>query len=175
MKVKKLVLFGAAAGLVCAAIAGKFVHEISQHNVAFLLSCVDIEAAPVAWTCRKVLEHKLNQPETIAGLNASGAALYPVLLSNEVTGREMLQLLVRHGVDVNATETGLQARWTALHIMATDTHFWSVEALLEAGADPMARDWEGMTPLDRARKVQTKYPDPERARIIALLETKGAR
>lgn len=173
MKAKKAVVYGTVVALFFGAVAGKLIHELNQDHVNELLGCFDTLPAPVAWTCKQVLVHKLLQPETIAVLNTHGAALYPMLLSNETTGREMLQLLVKGGVDINATESDTGTGWTALHITAMDTLLWPVKTLLESGADPNARDSLGMTPLDRAREVQAKYPDSDRRRIIELLEMNG--
>lgn len=166
----KLALFACLIVLFGAVVAGKAVHEISQNSISRLLVCYDMSPAPIAWTCKQVLTQKLKSSEIVSELNKSGSVLYPLLMTDEARGREMLQLLLSNGVDINAVDSAVQVGWTALHIVAMDTRLWPVEALLEAGADQAAKDAEGMTPLDRAREVQTKRPHPGRANIIAQLE-----
>lgn len=171
---KRIALLGGALVLGCAFMAGKLVHEINQKSIVGLLTCVETPPAPLAWTCKQVLENKLRQPENVAQLNAQGGGLYPVLLADPSAAREMMALFVQYGVDVNARERDLPAGWTALHIVATDTNLWPVQVLLEYGANPDAADASGMTPLDRAREAQERHPSPERESIIRLLESRQA-
>ena len=161
---------GALAFLGVGAFVGKAVYEVSQYGISELIGCYDMSPEPNAWMCKQVLAYKLQRTDNIAKLNQTSSALVPLMARNEAAGRELLQLFVEHGVDVNAVESGVQTGWTALHVMAMDTLLWPVEALLEAGANPTAKDSEGMTPLDRARKIQSEEPDPARIKIIALFE-----
>lgn len=52
------------------------------------------------------------------------------------------RLLLEHGADVNASDSG----WTALHVAARDGRLEMLGLLLEAGANVEAR-WEGKTAL----------------------------
>ena len=52
------------------------------------------------------------------------------------------------GADVNARDWRIEA--TPLHYYAGHRHLPAMERLLAAGADPMARDANGGTPLHRA-------------------------
>lgn len=162
---------GALAFLGVGAFVGKAVYEVSQYGISELIACYDMSPEPNAWMCKQVLAYKLQWTDNIAKLNQTSSALVPLMARNEAAGRELLQLFVDHGVDVNAVESGVQTGWTALHIMAMDELAWPVAALLEAGANPTARDSEGMTPLDRALQIQKEHPAPERAHIIALLDS----
>lgn len=163
------------AALVVVGTGGKLVHELSQDTVNGLISCYGSAQTPIAWMCKKALVVKLRSAENVALLNKHGAARFPVMLSNEVAGREMLRILVSHGVDVNAVDQDSSARFTPLHLAAMDATLWQVELLLEHGADPDAIDASGMTPLDRARKVQQEYPDAGRTAIIQMLEARTSR
>jgi hypothetical protein len=64
------------------------------------------------------------------------------------TGPEVVQALVRAGADVNAC--GGVTRATALHMAARRGHVAIARALLDCGAAIGARDYKGVTPLERA-------------------------
>lgn len=59
---------------------------------------------------------------------------------------DMISILVRHGADVNVTDSHLR---TPLHRAAQFGHVEVVRLLLRLGADPNAKDKNGWTPLDR--------------------------
>jgi len=61
---------------------------------------------------------------------------------------DVIKLLVERGADVNASNHG----WTPLHEAASRGHLNVVKFLVERGADVNARDREGRTPLDLARR-----------------------
>ncbi|KAJ4289330.1 hypothetical protein N0V88_007081 [Collariella sp. IMI 366227] len=93
----------------------------------------------------------------------------------------MVQLLVdKLGVDLNAvhkTEYGNLRGGTALHILASGSNFWQVEALeylLSKGADIEARNMDGMTPL--LPGGSRLYPDvgPWREETTRVLLRHGA-
>src|SRR5215471_3758950 len=81
----------------------------------------------------------------------------------------IVEVLVRHGADVNARA---QNGWTPLHVQAQegeDTGALEVmEALLEAGADPNLADEKGNTPMTFARNRE----EPEK---VKLLKAHGAK
>ena len=65
---------------------------------------------------------------------------------------DMIEILVRHGANVDVTDRHLR---TPLHRAAQFGHVEAVRLLLRLGADPGARDENGWTPLDRARAHPT--------------------
>lgn len=60
----------------------------------------------------------------------------------------IVQLLIRHGADINAFDSG--QKWTALHFAARDQNEAIVRSLLEAGATVDPADMFGNTPLWRS-------------------------
>ena len=81
---------------------------------------------------------------------------------------EKVQLLVAHGVQVNAREN--EGR-TALHDAVEFTNYPTVTALLKAGADPNIADCDGCVPLHLitygAHVIQSDYLDITKALIDA--------
>lgn len=84
---------------------------------------------------------------------------------SEAAGRVVVELLVRHGADVNR-ESG-PGRGTPLHMAARRGHRMLTEALLDAGADIDARDSKGVTPLMRAVNCG-------KTEVVRLLLERGA-
>jgi truncated hemoglobin YjbI len=78
-------------------------------------------------------------------------------------GAQVVAELVRAGADVNLA--GGVSRATPLHQAARFGNLRVAEALLKAGADPLARDKRGFTPLDRARNCR-------RPQVLELLSQK---
>lgn len=80
---------------------------------------------------------------------------------------QCVRLLASHGADVNWFKDNHE-RATVLHIACENAGVEAVRALLELGADPVAKNAEGRTPLSRAmNRRDTLEP------AIALLEARG--
>ena len=65
-------------------------------------------------------------------------------------GPELVDILVEHGVDLNA-RCGLK-QWTIFHYAVQWGKFVTLRHLVQKGVDIEAKDGEGMTGLDIARK-----------------------
>ena len=78
----------------------------------------------------------------------------------------MVELLLKHGADPNAT-CGI-GQDTALHKAVQDGHTRVIEILVDAGADINAQDKWGATPLDRA--LMCEHSD-----VAAILRRHGAK
>ena len=65
---------------------------------------------------------------------------------------EAVQRLLEANADVNAISRWNQ-RWTPLHLAAFHGHADLIKMLLEAKADPCARDGTGWTPVDYAKRL----------------------
>ncbi len=64
--------------------------------------------------------------------------------------RELFDYLLDLGADVNIRATGLYYSRTPLHFAVSGGREYMIQRLLDANADPMAKDQEGRTPFDIA-------------------------
>lgn len=84
---------------------------------------------------------------------ATSRGLTPLLMAAQAGSREMMCWLLDHGADANVrscdgdTPLHIVVRWENHEAVET------VEALLAHGADPLAVDRNGATPLDAARNL----------------------
>ncbi len=83
----------------------------------------------------------------------------------EFFNREIMQLLIEHGANVNAAESG---GWTPLHFAANEPQPDAIPILVSAGANLRARDSDGRTPLQLAQ-------NKGHSREVALLQKYGAK
>ena len=135
-----------------------------------LISCIKVEAPWSAWTCKQVLRHASLTPEQVRDLNAEGGAQYPMSMDDPRKAEEMLALFLSRGVDINAGNRQVKG-WTALHSAAMGDLPAKVALLLKYGSRTDVRDEDGRTPLDLARRWQSRHPnDPNIAETIRLLE-----
>ena len=147
-----------------------FVYETLDDEPLSLIGCIDVEVPLVAWTCEQVLRHASLTPEQVRDLNAEAGAQYPVSINAPKKAEEMLALFLSRGVDINAGHRQGK-NWTALHLAAMSDPPAKVALLLKYGARTDVRDEDGRTPLDLARRSQSRYPnDPYTAETIRLLE-----
>ena len=82
-------------------------------------------------------------------------------------------MLIRFGADLEATKRGLKA----LVERAGDLDYLSTKALLEAGADPSAKDRQGQTPIlvvTRGGKGNALLTETKITRLVVLLVQSGA-
>jgi ankyrin repeat protein len=86
-----------------------------------------------------------------------GATLLHLAVTEYDQDAAMLDLLVNNGIDINSKATGVdmngqnKAGWTPLMYAAGYGCFKNVPYLLRHGADPLARDTQGVTALELAR------------------------
>ena len=146
------------------------VYRASGYEPALLLGCIEAESGWRAWTCEQVLRHASLTPEQVRDLNAEAGAKYPVSINAPKKAEEMLALFLSRGVDINAGHRQGK-NWTALHLAAMSDPPAKVALLLKYGARTDVRDEDGRTPLDLARRSQSRYPNnPYIAEKIRLLE-----
>eukprot|EP00792_Barthelona_sp_PAP020_P005305 TRINITY_DN2594_c0_g1_i1.p1 TRINITY_DN2594_c0_g1~~TRINITY_DN2594_c0_g1_i1.p1 ORF type:complete len:676 (+),score=181.11 TRINITY_DN2594_c0_g1_i1:32-2029(+) len=79
----------------------------------------------------------INLPES-NGYNKLGTAI--------IHNTDFIRLYINNGADINCCEAG-PGNATPLHIAVSNSQFYALEILLEAGANPNVQDLEGNTPL----------------------------
>ena len=168
---KRFLVWGIAAiAIGLTSLYAAIVYGMLDDEPLSLISCINVEAPWVAWTCKQVLRHASLTPEQVRDLNAEGGALYPVLMKAPKEAEEMLTLFLSRGVDIDAGNRQVRG-WTALHAVSMGDPPAAVALLLKYGARTDVRDEDGRTPLDLARRSQSRYPDnPHIAETIRLLE-----
>lgn len=97
-----------------------------------------------------------------ASLSLRGTGKKPIHYAVKADNMEMAQLILDLGVDINEPEE--DSKHTALMIATLGRHSAMMQFLLEKGADIQARDEQGLTVLEWARREELAEP-------IAILES----
>lgn len=163
-------LVGAAGLLVAACAYGAY--ELRKSPLWYLQSCADTAYAPASWLCEQALFSQHPTPQELADMNQRAGALFAVHQVKEANARRFLAHYIKAGLDINAIDRSNGQQWTALHLVARDADPGSVRVLLEHGADVTLKDAHGRTAVDRARERHAKYPTPESAEVLKLLESR---
>lgn len=126
-----------------------------------------LRAAAIAWDVPRMRLLLEFGAEVDARDGGGHNPLYRVANSQgrEEEGRAAIELLIKHGADVNQV-SGVGGM-TPLHMSARRGTTWIAEALLDAGADIEAKDKDGETPLRRAVNCRQE-------RMVRLLLSRGA-
>lgn len=95
-------------------------------------------------TAKMILERGAN-PEAVSRNPMELRAIHSAAASRS---KEVMELLLSHGVDVNSAQHG---GWTALHAAVNNADLGMTKLLLAGGADPRANNDFDQTPADLAR------------------------
>lgn len=110
----------------------------------------DRDYIPLNLACQygnaEIVKILLNHPPIVNVADAEG--LYPIHIAARAGKHELIPLLVSYDFDVNGMDKLNQS--TALGYAASEGHWQSVKALLEANADASILDENGYTPLYHA-------------------------
>lgn len=162
---------GGALGVAAVCIYGGLVYSLLDDDPVMLISCMDVDPSFTAWTCKQVFRHVAGKPHVIADLNRRGGAQFPLSMKRLHDAEETLTFLLSHGLDVNAGDQEAK-NLTALHGAASDANVERAKLLLKYGARVDVKDARGLTPLDVARRMKTRYPSQlARMEMIRLLES----
>ncbi|HEY5801030.1 MAG TPA: ankyrin repeat domain-containing protein [Burkholderiaceae bacterium] len=114
-----------------------------------------------------ILQRDLDAPERDA-LNAGIGATWAVSSGIQTDREKLLRHLLAQGIDINAANR--RHGFTALHRAMLENDADAVTLLLKYGADRSVRDTRrGLTALEWAQREQGKPGQPDRSRIIGLL------
>ena len=179
MKAKRALLWALGlTGATMAAITVGVLHDLANRNTVQLQACMHADPQPFSGLCQQFFYRFHPTPQEVEELNTAAGAGFAFMANSESEARQVLKHYLDAGVDINAVDQRTisidektKAKFTALHGAVLASELMEVKLLLEFGASREIRDAKGRTPLDLARELQAKNPNPQRAEIIRLLES----
>jgi len=166
---RRYVALATVAGALLA-ISAYAAYDLGSGDALSLQACVEVYPRPAGWICEKSLFWFHPTAAEVEEMNRSAGALIVLSVSDKEFGRRLLKHFLGAGLDINARDQRTQSKWTALHGAAAGPNVEEVKILLAHGADPSIKDAAGMTPLDRAKRAQEKFPSPRQVEVVRLLE-----
>lgn len=175
MKLRRVLLWVLGlSGTVLTASAAVVIYDVGTSDALYLQTCMKDYSKPFPWVCEKFFYRYHPTPEEVKELNSAAGASFAFEAKNEGDARRQLKRYLDAGVDINAidqrTVAQTQSKLTALHGAVLRPGLMEVRLLLEFGASREIRDAKGRTPLELAREIQAKNPNPQREEVIRLLE-----
>lgn len=126
---------------------------------------------PAAWVFEQGFYRLHPTPEEVQDCNRRAAAEWLLAQAPEPQARRLLAHYIAAGLDINRPNLESPLLTIALHSVTQYDHAWYTRVLLDFGARADVRDAKGQTPLDWARRWQSRFPDdPEGVEKVRLLE-----
>ena len=127
----------------------------------------DDSSGVLRWSARHAFYAFHPTPAEAAQLSAEAGARYAATFPVPQQAEALLKHMIRNGVDINSVDRASGSGLTALHAVALRGDAQAVKLLLDAGANPDAKDSAGRTPLQLIRKAQangskTRFAEVER-------------
>jgi hypothetical protein len=158
-------------GLLLLATAAWIVVALRQADHVVLRALAFSTIRPAAWVIEQGLYRFHPTPEEIQDYNRRAGAELVIMDTPEPQARRLLAHYIAAGLDINRPNLESPLLTTALHAVTQYDHAWYTRVLLDFGARVDVRDAKGQTPLDWARRWQSRFPDdPEGVEKVRLLE-----
>lgn len=149
-----------------AVVAGQIdqVRDLLEENAAWVNAFSPDGYTPLGLACYfnqdEIAQFLIDRGANVTRAATHGSKVTPLHSAVAANNTSLCRLLLEHGADVNARQTG---GITALQSAAHRGNVELVQLLLDQGADPSLRTDDGLTALDYAR--QDQHDD-----VISLLE-----
>lgn len=152
----------------------------ADHGTLISMAYVNVRQAvwnpPITWFLEQGLYAFHPTAEEVQDLNRKAGAESLIMGAPEPQARRLLAHYIAAGLDINRPNLESPLLTTALHSVTQYDHAWYTRVLLDFGARVDVRDAKGRTPLDWARRWQSRFPDdPEGVEKVRLLEAAGQR
>lgn len=119
--------------------------------------------------CQFYMSNYWSSPQDIAELNQNTGVVWALNAKSESDRKKILAVMLRKGVNINAIDS--PSGITALHAAVLENNLEAVKLLIENGANTNATDEKHQkTPLDFALDLKGKPNQPERQKIIEILQ-----
>jgi ankyrin repeat protein len=150
-----------------------YANDLRKEDITLLTSCMRVEPAFFAWTCKRAIYLRGLTPSEVKRLNEEAGIVHALAFPDPQDSKEMLELFLKSSVDVNAV--GRESGRAALHSLVSSRKVEDIRLLLAHGARTNIRDASGRTPLEYAVALQARFPGERYEPVVALLKASHAR
>lgn len=151
----------------CVAFAGYLVHYVRAFDLQKTFIYMELARPPFFRFFRYNLYALHPTPDEVLKLNREAGASIVLDMKDKVEQERLLSHLIAAGMDINAQDE--KTSLTVLHMAASGSPK-DVALLLAHGARADVKNVRGRTPLDLALRSQKRFPSPEGAQAIQLLQ-----
>ena len=148
-------------------ISAFYANDLRKQDITLLTSCMRVEPAFFAWTCKRAIYLRGITPSEVKRLNDEAGIVHAVAFPDPQDSKEMLEFFLKSGVDINAA--GRESGRAALHSLVSSRKVEDIRLLLAHGARTDIRDQHGRTPLEYALELQNRYPGASYETVVRAL------